>query len=179
MRLPGCCRRLDTKSGGNRDHLGQSMADCTVSMSSAAVLTEWLVPRADPFAGRLGCAAGSTRVATRQQSREQMSMTSSETRRTSVDHASADARRSLPPTQTRPDTSEAHRACAGSPIWSDCSSLTSPRRPPWSPELSGLDYGQHGPTGATALVCLRGSGSRAVMAEDGVCGLISCVWPGQ
>jgi hypothetical protein len=26
MRLPECCRRLDTKSGGNRDHLGQSMA---------------------------------------------------------------------------------------------------------------------------------------------------------
>jgi hypothetical protein len=96
MRLPECCRRLDTKSGGNRDHLGQSIAHCKVSMRNAAVLNEWLVPIADPLAGRLGCAAGSTQVATRQQRREQMSMTSSETRRTSVEQASADARRSLP-----------------------------------------------------------------------------------
>jgi hypothetical protein len=49
------------------------------------------------------------------------------------------------------------------------------RRPTdWSPPSMGLDYGIHRPTGTTALVCLRGSGSRAVMAEDGVSGLISC-----
>jgi hypothetical protein len=45
------------------------------------------------------------------------------------------------------------------------------RRPTeWSPLIMGLDYGQHRATGTTALVCLRGSGSRLQTAGDGARG---------
>jgi hypothetical protein len=41
------------------------------------------------------------------------------------------------------------------------------RRPTeWSPPILGLDYGQHTPTGTTALVWVRGSGSRPQVAGD-------------
>jgi hypothetical protein len=44
----------------------------------------------------------------------------------------------------------------------------------WSPSIMGLDYGQHRAIGTTALVCLRGSGSRPQTAGDSARGLISC-----
>jgi hypothetical protein len=56
-------------------------------------------------------------------------------------------------------------------------SLTTPRRSPWSPEFSGLDYEAHGPTGTTALVCLRGSGSRMQTRETACAAGGSCCLP--